>query len=145
MTITLLSWAVLGNPIFPSKLKPWCLTGQSEGSTGFCKNNLHCIWISGYFKFQYNWFLCYASFYWICLYMKTASKDYLIFKKQAILIIRRIKVSIKDKSILCTKQCKHEMNTKTISEIDIYTSKPQMSSPVPNWNPFQHTSARTNV
>ena len=52
--------------------------------------------------------------------MKTASKDYLIFKNQAILIMRRIKVSIKDKSILCTKQCKHEMNTKTISEIYIY-------------------------
>ena len=26
-----------------------------------------------------------------------------------------------------------------------YTSKPQMSSPVPNWNPFQHTSACINV
>ena len=63
--------------------------------------------------------------------MKTASKDYLIFKKQAILIIRRIKVSIKDKSILCTKQCKHEMNTKQSVKCT-YTSKPQMSSPVPN-------------
>ena len=78
------------------------------------------MYLTGYFKSQYNWFPCYSSFYWICLYMKTASKDYLIFKKQAILIIRRIKVSIKDKSILCTKQCKHEMNTKTISEIYNY-------------------------
>ena len=34
--------------------------------------------------------------------MKTASKDCLIFKKQPVMIIRRIKVSIKDKSILCT-------------------------------------------
>ena len=47
--------------------------------------------------------------------MKTASKDNLIFKKQAILIRRRIKVSIKDKSILCKNQCKHEMIAKTMS------------------------------
>ena len=63
--------------------------------------------------------------------MKTASKDYLIFKKQAILIIRRIKISIKYKSILCTKQCKHEMSTKQFVKY-IPASKPQMSAPVPN-------------
>ena len=32
-------------------------------------------------------------------YMKTASKDYKVFEKQTVLIIRRIKVSIKDQSI----------------------------------------------
>ena len=26
-----------------------------------------------------------------------------------------------------------------------YNSKPQMSAPAPNWNPFQHTSACINV
>ena len=51
------------------------------------------------------------------LNMMTASKDCLIFEKQPVLIVRRIKVSIKDKSILCKKQCKNEFKiyTKTIS------------------------------
>lgn len=55
--------------------------------------------------------------------MKTASKDYLIFKKQPVMIIRRIKVSIKDKSILCTDK-KYKKYT--------YTYKAKMSAPVPN-------------
>ena len=46
--------------------------------------------------------------------MNNSYKDYLIFKKQAIFIIRIIKVSIKDISILCTEQCKYEMIAKTI-------------------------------
>ena len=76
--------------------------------------------------------------YWNFLYMKTASKDCMIFEKQPVLIVRRIKVSIKDKSILCTKQCKYEMIAKTICLTYIYTGKPQMSAPETYWNPFQH-------
>ena len=57
--------------------------------------------------------------YWNFLYMKTASEDYMIFEKQPVLIIRRIKVRIKEKSIFCIKQCKHEMIAKLISLIYI--------------------------
>ena len=57
---------------------------------------------------------------WNFLYVKTASKDFMIFEKQLVWIIRIVKVSIKDKSILSTKQSKHEMIAKTISLIYIY-------------------------
>ena len=86
-----------------------------------------------------------VTLYWIHLYIKTASKDYLIFLKQAILIIRRIKV---EPSKTNQFWAQNNVNMEWIQKQSVkctYTSKPQMSSPVPNWNPFQHTSACINV
>ena len=79
-------------------VKPWQSAGYIEVVVVFVKviYTYRLFWI----PVQLTSFLLHI--YWIFLYMKTASKDYLIFKKQPVMIIRRIKVSIKDKSILCT-------------------------------------------
>ena len=72
MIITPFSWAILGNigtmsflhghnlgPIFLTKA---LMLNQLEVSTDFCKNDLHCTCISGYFEFQSYWFPCYSKF-----------------------------------------------------------------------------------
>ena len=65
-------------------------------------------------------------------------KDYLIFKKQAILLLGELKLASKTinfvhKTMKIWKLWLQKQFVKII-----YTNKPQMSSPVPNWNSLHH-------
>ena len=60
-------------------------------------------------------------------------------------LLGELKLASKTNQFWAQNNVNMEWIQKNQWNVHIYTSKPQMSSPVPNWNPFQHTSACINV
>ena len=90
-----------------------------------------------------------VALYWIYLYMKTGSKDNIwYFKNKPSWLLGELKLASKTNQFCAQNNVNMKWTQKQFVKhiyIYIYTSKPQMSAPVPNWNPFQHSSACINV